>query len=318
MFHTTYCFVCQEQTKPTTPAAPQSLESSSQTNSSVFLSWRLPRPPTGELDKFLLQVKFSVSLLCLLGLLATKSLTTLTNLFRRWAVLKKTTLSAGGVSRSRKQLFFVISTPPDRFQVEGHHSCNFNSEPVELYCYSVTGLDPGVSYRFRVRAWNLEVDEPSLWSSELTQATAMGESTISSSTLSPNPSSEITPTPSPSSSPLVIAVVSILAIIVIFAIVIVCLVYKLKITRLKQQMRNEEEWNQLGHLSHSSSYLPGEFDYFQSLKVNTISLFRRSPLRLCVHPPSRLLPHIAGDHCGLWLPPLGQHPDETVARATYY
>ena len=266
VFHTTYCFFCQEQTKPTTPAAPQSLESSSQTNSSVFLSWRLPRPPTGELDKFLLQVKFSVSLLCLLGLLATKSLTTLTNLFRRWAVLKKTTLSAGGVSRSRKQLFFVISTPPDRFQVEGHHSCNFNSEPVELYCYSVTGLDPGVSYRFRVRAWNLEVDEPSLWSSELTQATAMGESTISSSTLSPNPSSEITPTPSPSSSPIVIAVVSILAIIVIVAIVIVCLVYKLKITRLKQQMRNEEEWNQLGHLSHSASYLPGEFDYFQSLK----------------------------------------------------
>ena len=256
--------------------------------------------------------------MCLLGLLATKSLATLTNLDHRWAALKKTTLSAGGVFRCGKQFFFVTSTPPDRFQVEGHHSCNFNSEPVELYCYSVTDLDPGVSYRFRVRAWNLEVDEPSLWSSELTQATAMGESTISSSTLSPNPSSEITPTPSPSSSPLVIAVVSILAIIVIVAIVIVCLVYKLKITRLKQQMRNEEEWNQLGHLSHSSSYLPGEFDYLQRLKVNTISLFRRSPLRLCVHPPSRLLPHIAGDHSGLWLPPLGQHPDETVARATYY
>ena len=258
MFHTTYCFVYQEQTKPTTPAAPQSLESSSQTNSSVFLSWRLPRPPTGELDKFLLQVKFSVSPLCLLGLLATKSsLATLTNPSHRLAALKKTTLSAGGEFRCGKQFFFVTSTPPDRFQVEGHHACNFNSEPVELYCYSVTDLDPGVSYRFRVRAWNLEVDEPSLWSSELTQATAMGESTISSSTLSPNPSSEITPTPSPSSSPLVIAVVSILAIIVMVAIVIVCLVYKLKITRLKQQMRNEEEWNQLGHLSHSSSYLPG-------------------------------------------------------------
>jgi len=204
--------VIQEQTKPTTPAAPQSLESSSQTNSSVFLSWRLPRPPTGKLDKFLLQV-------------------------------------------GRTQEDDTVSWR--RVQVEGHRACNFNSEPVELYCYSVTDLDPGVSYRFRVRAWNLEVDEPSLWSSELTQATAMGESTISSSTLSPNPSSEITPTPSPSSSPLVIAVVSILAIIVIVAIVIVCLVYKLKITRLKQQMRNEEEWNQLGHLSHSSSYLPG-------------------------------------------------------------
>ena len=268
MFHTTYCFVCQEQTKPTTPAAPQSLESSSQTNSSIFLSWRLPRPPTGKLDKFLLQVAFSLSPLCLLGLLATNSLTSLnTNPTHRWAALKKTTLSAGGVFRCGKQFFFVTSTPPDRFQVEGHRACNFNSEPVELYCYSVTDLDPGVSYRFRVRAWNLEVDEPSLWSSELTQATAMGESTISSSTLSPNPSSEITPTPSPSSSPLVIAVVSILAIIVIFAIVIVCLVYKLKITRLKQQMRNEEEWNQLGHLSHSSSYLPGEFDYLQRLKV---------------------------------------------------
>ena len=86
----------------------------------------------------------------------------------------------------------------------------------------------------------------------------MGESIIPSSTLSPNPASEITPTPSPTSSPLVIVIVSILAVIVFVAIVIVCLVYKLKITRLKQQMRNEEEWNQLGHLSHSSSYLPGK------------------------------------------------------------
>ena len=135
--------------------------------------------------------------------------------------------------------------------------CNFNTEAIELFCYSVTDLEPGVSYQFRVRAWNLDVDEPSPWSNELVQATAMGERIISSSTLGPNPASEITPTPSPSSNPLVIAIVSILAVIVFVAIVIVCLVYKLKITRLKQQMRNEEEWNQLGHLSHSSSYLPG-------------------------------------------------------------
>ena len=141
--------------------------------------------------------------------------------------------------------------------MEGHHFCSFNTEAIELFCYSVTDLEPGVSYRFRIQAWNLDVDEPSPWSSELTQATAMAESVISSSTLSPNPASEITPTPSPSSSPLVIVIVSIIAVIVFVAIVIVCLVYKLKITRLKQQMRNEEEWNQLGHLSHSSSYLPG-------------------------------------------------------------
>ena len=143
--------------------------------------------------------------------------------------------------------------------MEGHHVCNFNTEAIiELFCYSVTDLEPGVSYQFRIRAWNLNVEEPSPWSSELTQATVMGESIISSSTLGPNPASEITPTPSPSSSPLVIVIVSILAVIVFVAIVIVCLVYKLKITRLKQQMRNEEEWNQLGHLSHSSSYLPGK------------------------------------------------------------
>ena len=141
--------------------------------------------------------------------------------------------------------------------MEGHHVCNFNTEAIELFCYSVTDLEPGVSYRFRIQAWNLDVDEPSPWSSELTQATAMAESVISSSTLGPNPASEITPTPSPSSSPLVIVIVSIIAVIVFVAIVIVCLVYKLKITRLKQQMRNEEEWNQLGHLSPSSSYLPG-------------------------------------------------------------
>ena len=124
-------------------------------------------------------------------------------------------------------------------QVEGHHVCNFNTEAIiELFCYSVTDLEPGVSYQFRIRAWNLDVEEPSPWSSELTQATVMGESIIPSSTLGPNPASEITPTPSPSSNPLVIVIVSILAVIVFVAIVIVCLVYKLKITRLKQQMRN--------------------------------------------------------------------------------
>ena len=142
--------------------------------------------------------------------------------------------------------------------MEGHHVCNFDSEDIELYCYSVTDLEAGVSYLFRVKAWNLNVDEPSPWSTELTQATAVDENPgPSSSTIGPNPASEITPTPPPTTSPLVIAIVSILAVIVVVAIVVVCLVYKLKITRLKQQMRNEEEWNQLGHLSHSSSYLPG-------------------------------------------------------------
>merc|ERR1712213_149910 len=115
----------------------------------------------------------------LIGSSSNKVTCNLDNPSHRLAALKKTTLSAGGVFRCGKQFFFVTSTPPDRFQVEGHHACNFNSKPVELYCYSVTDLDPGVSYRFRIRAWNLEVDEPSLWSSELTQATAMGESTIS-------------------------------------------------------------------------------------------------------------------------------------------
>jgi len=207
--------VIQDQTNPTKPSAPENLESSSQTNSSVFLTWRLAQPPTGNLDKFLLEV-------------------------------------------GRTQEEGTVNWRP--VQVEGHHVCNFNTEAsIELFCYSVTDLEPGVSYRFRIRAWNLDVEEgPSPWSSELTQATVMGESIIPiPSTLGPNPASEITPTPSPSSSPLVIVIVSILAVIVFVAIVIVCLVYKLKITRLKQQMRNEEEWNQLGHLSHSSSYLPG-------------------------------------------------------------
>jgi len=204
--------IIQDQTKPTKPSTPERLKSTFQTNSSVFLSWRLAWPPTGNLDKFLLEVGRT---------------------------------DEEGTVRWRP------------VQVEGHHVCNFNTEAIELFCYTVTDLEPGVSYRFRIQAWNLDVDEPSPWSSELTQATAMAESVISSSTLGPNPASEITPTPSPSSSPLVIVIVSIIAVIVFVAIVIVCLVYKLKITRLKQQMRNEEEWNQLGHLSHSSSYLPG-------------------------------------------------------------
>jgi len=205
--------IIKGQTKPTKPSAPESVESTSQTSNSVFLTWRLAQPPTGNLDKFQLEV-----------------------------------------GRTEEDGTSVSWRP---VEVEGHHVCNFNTEAIELFCYSVTDLDPGESYRFRIRVWNLDVDEPSPWSSELTQATAMAASVISSSTLGPNPSSEITPTPSPSSSPLVIAIVSIIAVIVFVAIVIVCLVYKLKITRLKQQMRNEEEWNQLGHLSHSSSYLPG-------------------------------------------------------------
>ena len=74
--------------------------------------------------------------------------------------------------------------------------CNFDSEDIELYCYSVTDLEAGVSYLFRVKAWNLNVDESSPWSTELTQATAVDENPgPSSSTIGSNPASEITPTP---------------------------------------------------------------------------------------------------------------------------
>ena len=62
-FGTSFSFVSQDQTKPTKPSTPERLKSTFQTNSSVFLSWRLAWPPTGNLDKFLLEVdKYSIQI----------------------------------------------------------------------------------------------------------------------------------------------------------------------------------------------------------------------------------------------------------------
>ena len=140
-------------------------------------------------------------------------------------------------------------------RLDGTHACTFGS----AYCYSVTDLQPGTIYSFRVRAWNLGLEEPSPWSEELVQETREVVSLPpdkSSSTAAPHAPAPTTP--DPDALPTLVIVLSILGAIALMAMVIVCLWYKLKIGRLKRQMRQEEQWNQMGQLSHSSSYLPAD------------------------------------------------------------
>ena len=138
-------------------------------------------------------------------------------------------------------------------ELDESHRCRDNPE---AFCYSVQDLKPGNSYVFRVRAWNEGIAKASPWSVLLNQSTEHEEPLPTGEPASIPSVPAPTPGSSPSSSTLIV-IVSILGAIVLMAGIITALIYKLKLTRLKQQIKNEDQWNTAGQLSHSSSYLPG-------------------------------------------------------------
>ena len=200
----------QERTLPTSPLAPVSLVSSSQTESSVFLSWSPAFPPTGQVSGFSLHV---------------------------------TQLQDGGQEGLEWDEQLGVT-----------HLCKDNPQN---FCYSVQSLQPNTSYRFKLRAWNAGVSESSLWSSSLEQMTE-GDAVPLVTTLHP-PAVPSVPSPTTSSgSPSLVIILSTMGAILVLVVFIVFLYFQLKFSRLKQQIRNEEQWNgPAGQLSHSSSYLPG-------------------------------------------------------------
>ena len=159
------------------------------------------------------------------------------------------------------------------------------------FCYVFNDLRPATIYGFRIRAFNRDVEEASEWSAVVavtTQAAPPPAPPLpapASNVTAPAPPPTPTPRPAPPAPPLdlptnssqgagagageeaepssyhtLTLVVGLLFGLVFLGVTVTALVYKLKIVRLKQQMRSEELWNHgrdPGELSHSVSYVGG-------------------------------------------------------------
>ena len=221
-------FYSQAKTLDTRPLPPEPERMTVKVISSrsVLLSWLPPYPPTGELDRF--QV-------------------------------------ANIVSGERKSSVNVSLA----------HKCP-SSPAEEKFCYLFDNLSPDTDYGFQVRVWNRGQSQPSDWSQTLTvNTTSTTESTevpeseeTETETVLPlvgpgdqttTPPSTVKPKQKGKHSDHTIIIILCLTFGLIFiSVLVTALIYKLKIVRLKQQMRSEEMWNQgrdLNNLSLSASYL---------------------------------------------------------------
>ena len=152
----------------------------------------------------------------------------------------------------------------------------------ESFCYVFDNLEGDTLYGFRIRAWNYDIDIPSDWSQlvNITTPIVVTEP-VTAVTPVPGSGSDVKPTQPVSdnssqknpdnadgvsggdgssyNNPLILVACLLLGLLLI-AVLVTCLVYKLKIVRLKQQMRNEELWNQnrdITDMSLSASYIGG-------------------------------------------------------------
>ena len=161
-----------------------------------------------------------------------------------------------------------------------------NIDGGETYCYVFDNLNENTNYEFRIRTRNVGVEDVSDWSDIVRVTTPAGADTIDNITETATDVSDKTETPpaivSSSSAPpvtssnssqtntgsrgpnnnntkTIVIIVGICIGIVFLGVCVTALIYKLKIARLKQQMRNEELWNQNRDLdiSRSVSYVGG-------------------------------------------------------------
>jgi len=248
----------QERTRETEPEPPTNLTAKAISQQSVHISWNPSYPPTGLIEKYDIFVG---------EIYDSESIN---------PVWKKTvTVSLahqGACIGEKKRRSTTLSNP---------------------FCYVLNGLQGGIRYAFKIKAWNKNVEQPSIWS----EITDVWTDTPDIITPTVTPTSRIleptTSQPNPGFSNITIIVVLCLSGgIVLMGVCVTAMVYKLKIIRLKQQIRNEETWNQNRSVSQSSSYLPGASTstqmtetYLASLHSNTPSEIQRR--RLPEPPPVR-------------------------------
>eukprot|EP00092_Neocalanus_flemingeri_P058135 GFUD01069231.1.p1 GENE.GFUD01069231.1~~GFUD01069231.1.p1 ORF type:complete len:658 (-),score=71.81 GFUD01069231.1:387-2360(-) len=241
----------QERTRETHPLPPTNLTAKASSQHSVHISWNPSYPPTGLTEKYELGI----------GEIYDSE-----SNFPIWKNSVQVGLThQGACIGEKKQRSTTLS----------------NS-----FCYVFNGLKAGLHYAFRIKAWNKNVNQPSKWS-EITDVWTQMPDIITPIT-TPTPATPAT-TSQPSigfTNTTIITVLCLAAGIVLMGVIVTALVYKLKIIRLKQQIRNEETWNQNRTISQSSSYLPGASTtstqmtdtYLASLQSQTPSEIQRRRL----------------------------------------
>jgi len=228
----------QERTHETQPLPPTNLTAKAVSEQSIHISWNPSYPPTGLIRKYELDI----------GTIYKASDNQIV-----WKNTVKVGISHQGACIGEKK----------------RRSATLSNS----FCYVFNDLNPGSHYAFRIKAYNKNVESPSKWS-EVTDVWTE----ILPDMITPG----VTPTPSvpgtssqPStgfSNTTIIIVLCLAAGIVLMGVIVTALVYKLKIIRLKQQIRNEETWNQNRTVSQSSSYLPGASTSTQMTDTYLVSL----------------------------------------------
>ena len=155
--------------------------------------------------------------------------------------------------------------------------CANQDEEEVCYVLDDPQLEPGTQYGFRVRASNRDVTESSAWSNTVTVVTPALSSTTSATAIIADPTMPSQPEPGVSST---VVIISLVAGIIFLAFIVTALVYNLKILRLKQQIRQEEQWNR--NASNRGSYggsVATRSSYFDSVRssVNPEIQSRRLP-----------------------------------------
>jgi len=213
----------QERTLETQPLPPTNLTAKAVSEQSIHISWNPSYPPTGLIRKYELAI----------GTIYNDSDNQIV-----WNDSVEVGIAHQGACIGEKK----------------RRSATLSNS----FCYVFYDLNPGSHYAFRIKAYNKNVESPSVWS-EVTDVWTESRPDIIIPGVTPTPSAPDTSS-QPSigfSNTTIITVLCLAAGIVLMGVIVTALVYKLKIIRLKQQIRNEETWNQNRTVSQSSSYLPG-------------------------------------------------------------
>jgi len=233
----------QERTRETQPLSPTNLTAKAVSDQSVHISWNPSYPPTGLILKYELDIG---------------------EIYEGNAnpILWKSTVQVG------------IAHQGACIGEKKRRSTTLSNS----FCYVFNDLKAGLHYAFRIKAWNKNVEEPSIWS-EITDVWTESRPDIITPVITPTPSApETTSQPNIGfSNTTIITVLCLAAGIVLMGVIVTALVYKLKIIRLKQQIRNEETWNQNRTISQSSSYLPGASTSTQMTETYLASLQSQTP-----------------------------------------
>ena len=239
----------EAKTLEDTPKRPTNINLKIISSSSVHLAWDPSYPPTGQLEMFEISYRQDT---------------------RPWYAPVEVGLSHSQACVKKHKLIKRSTGDSDG----------------ETYCYVFDNLNENTNYGFRIRSRNVGVEESSDWSDIVNVTTGGAPDTIdnitetatdvtdkistitpattptqpvSSSNSSQTNASNSSRGPNNNNTKTIVIIVGICIGIVFLGVCVTALIYKLKIARLKQQMRNEELWNQNRDLdiSRSVSYVGG-------------------------------------------------------------